>query len=65
VTDRNLIGKKLAHIRSSVEEIRTLRRPATIHDERVDLSIIENIVTGHLDDFFAFGQVIQQRLESC
>jgi uncharacterized protein YutE (UPF0331/DUF86 family) len=137
VTDRDLIGKKLARIETSVQQLRSLARPAAIHDdvreerfiehtlqiaiqavldvashvitderlgepetnremidllkryewvptdlasrlsdmvgfrnilvhgyEIVDLSIVESIVTGNLDDFLAFVQAIRQRLEA-
>jgi hypothetical protein len=33
VTDRDLIGKKLAHIETSVQELRTFARPSAIRDD--------------------------------
>jgi uncharacterized protein YutE (UPF0331/DUF86 family) len=42
VTDRDLIGKKLAHIETSVQELRAFARPAAIYDDLREERFVEH-----------------------
>ena len=59
MTDRPLVEKRLAIIDTSLAELRRLAPGDRID---VDLAIVRDVVTNHLDDLARFAEGIRRRL---